>query len=106
MGCCCDSFVGMKGSFAGQVHHGSATSTHAVRAATERSKASLAQPRQELGINPRTVAAGLKPAPAENVKAGPDPRLTQFSGLGGVFWAGCGVGRRHGVALRAGGSGG
>jgi hypothetical protein len=35
----------------GQVRHGSATTTHAVRAAMQRSQASLAELSKELGIN-------------------------------------------------------
>src|SRR5690349_139036 len=38
----------------GQVRHDSATTTHAVRAAIQRSQASLAQLSQELCINPKT----------------------------------------------------
>mgnify|MGYP000648629339 CR=1 FL=1 len=40
----------------GQIRHGSATTSHAVRAAIQRSQASLAQLSRELGINPKTVA--------------------------------------------------
>ena len=40
----------------GQIRHGSATITHAVRAAIQRSQASLAQLSRELGNNPKTVA--------------------------------------------------
>jgi hypothetical protein len=39
----CDPFDGMEGSTIGQVRHGSATTTHAVRAAIQRSQASLSQ---------------------------------------------------------------
>jgi 2,4-dienoyl-CoA reductase-like NADH-dependent reductase (Old Yellow Enzyme family) len=46
----------------GQVRHGSATTTHAVRAAIQRSQASLAQLSRELGINPKTVAKWRKRA--------------------------------------------
>ena len=46
----------------GQVRHGSATTTHAVRAAIQRSQASLAQLSRELGINPKTVGKWRKPA--------------------------------------------
>ena len=38
----------------GQVRHESATTTHAVRAAIQRSQASLATLSRELGINPHT----------------------------------------------------
>jgi hypothetical protein len=39
----------------GQVRHGSATTTHAVRGAIQRSQASLAELSKELGINPNGV---------------------------------------------------
>jgi hypothetical protein len=45
----------MEGSRMGQVRHGSATTTHAVRAAIQRSQASLATLSRELGINPKTL---------------------------------------------------
>jgi len=52
----------------GQVRHGSATTTHAVRAAIQRSQASLATLSQELGINPKTVAKWRKRATVEGSK--------------------------------------
>ena len=55
----------------GQVRHGSATATHAVRAAIQRSQASLATLSQELGINPKTVAKWRKRATVEDLKTGP-----------------------------------
>ncbi len=61
----------------GQVRHGSATTTHAVRAAIQRSQASLAQLSGELGINPKTVAKWRKRATVEDLKTGPkEPRST------------------------------
>ena len=61
----------------GQVRHGSATTTHAVRAAIQRSQASLTQLSRELGINPKTVAKGRKRATVEDTKTGPKvPRST------------------------------
>ncbi|KTF07103.1 transposase, partial [marine sediment metagenome] len=45
----------MEGSIKGQVRHGSAMTTHAVRAAIQRSQASLATLSRELGINQETV---------------------------------------------------
>lgn len=61
----------------GQVRHGSATTTHAVRAAIQRSQASLAQLSKELGINPKTVAKWRKRATVEDLKTGPKkPRST------------------------------
>ena len=61
----------------GQVRHGSATTTHAVRAAIQRSQASLAQLSRELGINPKTVAKWRNRATVEDLKTGPSkPRST------------------------------
>src|SRR5436305_3329974 len=61
----------MEGSRMGQVRHGSATTTHAVRAAIQRSQASLATLSRELGINPKTVAKWRKRATVEDLKTGP-----------------------------------
>ncbi|RZK37389.1 MAG: IS481 family transposase, partial [Hymenobacter sp.] len=55
----------------GQVRHGSATTTHAVRAAIQRSQASLPALSRELGINPKTVAKWRKRATVEDQKTGP-----------------------------------
>ena len=64
----------------GQVRHGSATTTHAVRAAIQRSQTSLAQLSRELGINPKTVAKWRKRVTVEDMKTGPtDPRSTVLS---------------------------
>ena len=61
----------------GQVRHGSATTTHAVRAAIQRSQASLAQLSRELGINPKTVAKWRKRVTIGDMKTGPSaPRST------------------------------
>ncbi len=61
----------------GQVRHGSATTTHAVRAAIQRSQASLATLSQELGINPKTVAKWRKRQTVDDLKTGPkEPRST------------------------------
>lgn len=61
----------------GEVRHGSATTTHAIRAAIQRSQASLAQLSQELGINPKTVAKWRKRGTVEDLKTGPkEPRST------------------------------
>jgi transposase-like protein len=61
----------------GQVRHGSATTTHAVRVAIQRSQASLAQLSRELGINPKTVAKWRKRQTVEDLKTGPkEPRST------------------------------
>ena len=64
----------------GQVRHGSATTTHAIRAAIQRSKASLATLSRELGINPKTVAKWRKRQTLEDMKTGPkEPRSTTLS---------------------------
>lgn len=61
----------------GQVRHGCATTTHAVRAAIQRSQASLAQLSRELGINRKAVAKWRKRATVEDLKTGPkEPRST------------------------------
>ena len=52
-----------------------ATITHAVRAAIQRSQASLLVLRKELGINPKTVANWRKHTTVEDLKTGPrEPR--------------------------------
>jgi transposase-like protein len=62
----------MEGSIMGQP-----TTTHAVRAAIQRSQASLAQLSKELGINPKTVAKWRKRTTVEDLKTGPrEPRST------------------------------
>ena len=59
----------------GQVRHGSATTTYAVRTAIQRSQASLAALSREFGINPKTVAKWRKRQTVENLKTGPkEPR--------------------------------
>lgn len=61
----------------GQIRHGSATTTHAVRAAMQRSQASLTALSRELGINPKTVVKWRKRATVEDMKTGPrEPRST------------------------------
>ena len=62
----------------GQVRHGSATTTFAVRAAIQRSQASLAQLSRELGINPKTVAKWRKRATVEDLKTGPKGECPTF----------------------------
>ena len=70
----------MEGGIMGQVRHGSATTTHAIRAAIQRSHASLATLSRELGINPKTVAKWRKRATVEDLKTGPkEPRSTTLS---------------------------
>jgi transposase-like protein len=59
----------------GQVRHGSATTTHAVRAAIQRSQASLAQLSRELGLNPKTVAKWRKRTTVGDMNTGGYPSL-------------------------------
>jgi len=55
----------------GQVRHGSATTTHAVRAAIQQLQASLATLSRELGINTNTVAKWRKRVSVDDLKTGP-----------------------------------
>jgi transposase-like protein len=67
----------MEGSTMGQIRHGSATTTHAIRAAIQRSQASLAVLSKEFGINAKTVAKWRKRAFVDDLKTGPTkPRST------------------------------
>lgn len=64
----------------GQVRHGSATTTHAVRVAIQRSQASIAELSRELGINPKAVAKWRKRQTVEDQKTGPkEPHSTVLS---------------------------
>jgi transposase InsO family protein len=59
----------------GQVHHGSATTTAAVRRAIQHSQASLRQLSKRYGINPKTVAKWKKRSSIEDLRTGPsNPR--------------------------------
>ena len=73
----------------GQVRHGSATTTYAVRAAIQRSQASLAQLSGEFGINPKTVAKWRKRATVR----GPEDR-SEGAALDGPDRGGRGDDRR------------
>lgn len=55
----------------GRILHGSATTTHAVRAAIQRSEASAAALSRTYGINPKTVLKWRKRATVEDIKTGP-----------------------------------
>jgi hypothetical protein len=55
----------------GQVRHGCATTTHAIRAAIQRSQATNAALSRELGINVKTVAKWRKRETVEDRKTGP-----------------------------------
>ncbi len=64
----------------GQILHGSATTTHAIRAAIQRSQASSAALSRTYGINPKTVLKWRKRATVEDLKTGPkEPRSTVLS---------------------------
>ena len=64
----------------GQILHGSATTTHAVRAAIQRSQASASELSNTYGINPKTVLKWKKRACVEDRKTGPkQPRSTVLS---------------------------
>ncbi len=64
----------------GQIRHGSASTTYAIRAAIQRSQASIAELSRELGINPKTVAKWRKRQSVEDRKTGPkEPRSTVLS---------------------------
>lgn len=77
----------------GQMRHGSATTTHAVRAAIQRSQASLSALSEEFGINPKTVAKWRKRPTVEDQKAGPkEPRSTVLSETDEAMVVAC---RRH-----------
>jgi transposase-like protein len=61
----------------GQIRHGCATTTHAVRAAIQRSTASLAKLSDVHGINPKTVRKWRNRTSVEDLKTGPrQPRST------------------------------
>ncbi len=64
----------------GQVRHGCATTTHAMRAAIQRSEASLAQLSRAYGVNAKTVAKWRKRTSVEDQKTGAkNPRSTVLS---------------------------
>ena len=64
----------------GQVRHGSATTTHAIRAAIQRSQTLTAALSREFAINPKAVAKWRKRETVEDHKTCPkDPRSTVLS---------------------------
>jgi len=58
----------------GQVLHGSAATTHAIRAAIQRSQASIAELSRRYGINPKTVAKWRKRETVDDAPMGPKER--------------------------------
>nr|WP_306267101.1 IS481 family transposase [Pararhizobium sp. IMCC3301] len=64
----------------GQVLHGSATTTHAIRAAIQRSQASASDLSETYGVNPKTVLKWKKRTCVEDRKTGPkQPQSTVLS---------------------------
>jgi transposase InsO family protein len=64
----------------GQIHHGSATTTAAIRRAIQHSQASLRQLAKRYGINPKTVAKWKKRHSTADRKTGPsEPKSTVLS---------------------------
>src|SRR4028118_495104 len=70
----------MEGRTMGQVHHGSATTTAAVRRAIQHSQESLRGLARRFGINPKTVAKWRKRTCASDGRAGAqEPRSAVLS---------------------------
>ena len=64
----------------GQILHGSATTTHAVRASIQRSKASIHQYSERYGVNPKTVIKWKKREVVDDAPMGPkEARSTVLS---------------------------
>ena len=64
----------------GQILHGSAKTTHAVRAAIQRSKASVSELAEQYDLNPKTVRKWRKRTSVEDQPMGPkNPRSTVLS---------------------------
>ena len=64
----------------GQILHGSAKTTHAVRAAIQRSKASISDLAEQYDLNPKTVRKWRKRTTIEDAPMGPkDARSTVLS---------------------------
>lgn len=64
----------------GQIRHGSATTTHAVRAAIQRSKATIAELSALYDLNPKTVMKWRKRSSVEDSQMGPkEPRSSVLS---------------------------
>ena len=64
----------MEGNTTGQILHWSATTTHAVRAAIQRSHVSAKELSKTYGVNPKTVLKWRKRETVEDRKAGPTER--------------------------------
>src|SRR5215217_9405343 len=70
----------MEGCAMGQVHHGSATTTAAIRRAIQNSQASLRALAKRYRINPKTVAKWKKRTSTADRRTGPqEPKSTVLS---------------------------
>ena len=65
----------------GQILHGSATTTHAIRAAIQRSKATAKELAERHGINPKTVAKWKKRSFVHDAPMGPKDRRSTVLAL-------------------------
>jgi transposase-like protein len=73
-------FHGMEGSTMGQVLHGSATTTEAIRRAIQNSQESLRALAKRYGINQKTVAKWKKRTSVADLPTGPkEPKSTVLS---------------------------
>src|SRR5919112_1828275 len=73
----CTLVVGMEGCAMGQVLHGSATTTEAIRRAIQNSQTSLRELSKRYGINQKTVAKWKRRAFVADLPTGPkDARST------------------------------
>ena len=64
----------------GQVLHGSATTTEAIRRAIQRSEESLRTLAKRHGVNPKTIAKWRKRTSTADLRTGPkDPRSTSLT---------------------------
>jgi hypothetical protein len=78
--CWCLLLTGMEGCAMGQVLHGSARTTAAVRCAIQHSQESLRALARRHGINPKTVAKWKKRPSVQDKRTGPkEPRSTVLS---------------------------
>jgi transposase-like protein len=59
----------------GQILHGSAKTTHAVRAAIQRSKATIAQLAERYDLNPKTVMKWRRRQSVEDIRWGRRTRV-------------------------------
>ena len=65
----------------GQILHGSAKTTHAIRGELQRSKASAAQLAERFGVNEKTVLKWRKRKSVEDMPMGPKVRPGETEGI-------------------------